>query len=94
MADTFITQTNSRYGAPMGRHTGPHFVDVNAGRLYLRRVYLNNGGYDRGGAYWGVGTPLYEVLDHDGNGFIFRAPNRYCAKKQVIADFPGATFFR
>jgi hypothetical protein len=28
-------------------------------RLYLRRLHLDSGGYDEGGAYWGHGEPLY-----------------------------------
>lgn len=28
-------------------------------KVYLRRVRINNGGYDRPGSYWGTGQPLY-----------------------------------
>lgn len=34
-------------------------ADYNGEKLHLRRVPLNSGGYDPGGAYWGTGTPLY-----------------------------------
>jgi len=91
---SFITPVSSRYGAPMGRHTGPDFLDVDAGRLYLRRVPLNSGGYDAGGAYWGLGSPLWECQDQDGNGRVFRARDRAAAKAAVAADFPGAQFYR
>ena len=91
---TFITPVSGKYGAPMGRHTGPDFLDVDAGRLYLRRVRLDSGGYDCGGAYWGLGAPLWEALDQDGNGRIFRARDRTDAKRLICQDFPGARFYR
>jgi hypothetical protein len=91
---TFITPVSCKYGAPMGRHTGPYFLDCDAGKVYLRRVYLDSGGYDKGGAYWGVGQPLYEAQDQDGNGFILRAWDRDEAKRAILADFPDANFHR
>ncbi len=42
---------SSKYGAPMGRHTGPTISY--GGKITLQRVRLNSGGYDNGGAYWG-----------------------------------------
>lgn len=91
---TFISPVSGAYGAPMGRHTGPDFLDVDAGPLYLRRVRLNAGGYDAGGAYWGLGAPLWECLDQDGNGRIFRARDRAAAKASILDDFPEAKFYR
>ena len=94
MSVTFIHDVSSRYGAPMGRHTGPYYLDTDAGRIYLRHIPLFDGGYDRGGAYWGVDDPLFEVLDQDGNGFILRAKHREDAKAKVWKDFPEARFYR
>jgi hypothetical protein len=91
---TFITQVSLKYGAPMGRHTGPDFLDTDAGKIYLRRVPINCGGYDRGGAYWGIGAPLWESIDLDGNGRIFRANSRQLAKESILADFPEARFYK
>ena len=91
---TFIKPVSCAYGAPMGRHTGPDFLDVDAGKIYLRRVPINSGGYDAGGAYWGLGAPLWEAQDQDGNGRIFRAASRSAAKAAIREDFPGATFYR
>lgn len=92
--NTFIKPVSATYGAPMGRYTGPEFLDTYAGKIYLRRVPLDSGGYDRGGAYWGIGAPLWETMDQDGNGFIFRAPSRDAAKQHIRDNFPDATFYR
>ena len=91
---TFITPVSCKYGAPMGRYTGPDYLDESAGKIYLRRVYINSGGYDAGGAYWGLGAPLWEAQDQDGNGRIFRARDRDGAKADILADSPDATFYR
>lgn len=66
-------------------------------KCQLYRVRLNNGGYDRNGAYWGIGNPLYacvpESCDHFNDWFL-RARDRDHAKAVVIARWPKATFFR
>lgn len=67
-----ITQVNSKYGAPMGRaNIGTQPITVTRGRncrickvdqvkVYQKRVRLiYDGAYDAGGAYWGIGAPLY-----------------------------------
>jgi len=81
---------SSRYGAPMGRHTGPNYLETSEGKLQLFRVPINSGGYDSGGAYWGLGQPLYCVCDPDGNTQFFRAFDRASAKAKVLADWPEA----
>jgi len=82
-----------KHGAPLGRHTGPDFLNVEAGKIYLRRIRLDSGGYDPGGAYWGIGQPLYYAEDQDGNSQFFRAGSRAKAKAYVTNKFPGARFF-
>ena len=91
---TFINPVSCKYGAPMGRHTGPEYLDTSLGKISLRRVPLDSGGYDKGGAYWGIGQPLWETLDQDGNGFIFRAGDRGKAKAHILDMFDDATFYR
>jgi hypothetical protein len=43
----------------------------------LRRVTLDSGGYDQGGAYWGIGKPLYYFESACGNttGYFRVYPN-------------------
>lgn len=68
---------------------------ADAQRFYLERLPLDSGGYDRGGAYWGHGEPLYRFESADGclSGFL-RADDRDEAKEAVREDYPRALFFR
>lgn len=91
--NTFVYPVDCSYGAPMGRRTGPEFLDT-SGKIYLRRIRLNSGGYDNGGAYWGLGQPLWETQDQDGNGLIFRESDRESAKNHIRNLFPAAKFYR
>lgn len=51
-------------GSQMGRAT---LLPDLAGpmRLRLVRVRIDSGGYDSGGAYWGIGSPLYRAVSLD-----------------------------
>jgi len=61
---------NLSRGAPMGRRdVGNKPVTITSGKtckivkrnqtkVFDCRVPLDNGGYDKGGAYWGIGKPL------------------------------------
>lgn len=65
MTVNLTPKVNCEYGAPMGRTSAhPHGHDFD-GKLYLHRIRLDSGGYDSGGAYWGVGKPLYGYADED-----------------------------
>lgn len=95
------------YGAPMGRrsyHTGKPDSEQPF-KFSLQHVRLDRGGYDSGGAYWGIGRPLYvavadslwveaEQRDAEGPEFYFRADDRDSAKAEVIARYPNAKFYR
>ena len=89
--DTFAEPVNAKYGAPMGRHLGPDFLSPEAGKIHLRRVPLNSGGYDRGGAYWGLGQPIWHAMDQDGNEVCFRAPSREAAKRHIRETYVDET---
>lgn len=85
----YHTKAYSQYGASIGRHTGG--VDANTTeKLHLRRVPIDRGGYDPGGAYWGTGAPLWYVYDDEGQEEYFRARDRVAAK----AKFPRARWYR
>lgn len=87
-----VPEVSCKYGAPMGRYTGPHYLTTEA-RISLVRIRINSGGYDAGGAYWGLGAPLWYVSDCDGNGWFFRATSRDAAKIIIRADWSDAKFY-
>lgn len=86
---------NSQYGAPMGRRNNGTPAHVDGERLYLRHVPINSGGYDAGGAYWGLGQRLWfwSNTEGDRNGY-FRARDREEAKAYIREDAPDARFYR
>lgn len=97
MAINLTPAVNCKYGAPMGRGSWDDNRQVGviyAGKMQLSRIRLNNGGYDSGGSYWGVGQRLYGyvAVDDSVNGFV-RAYDRDDAKEQVRAKYPEVTFF-
>jgi hypothetical protein len=68
-----ICLVNCKYGAPMGRADRfPEKREVidgkeyaYTGRLFNRKLPLDSGGYDKGGAYWGHGSPLRVRFNSD-----------------------------
>ncbi len=79
--------SSSRYGAQMGRYGGnpANLQDVN--RLHARRQG-GGGGYDKGGAYWGLPSNVYGVWAHiDGETICayVRANSRVAAINKVKA---------
>ena len=90
-------KVSGRYGAPMGRRGEgvPNGVGDHPMKYNLRRVRLNSGGYDDGGAYWGAGQPLYYFEDEDGNSGYFRALTRTKAKAHIVEHVnANAKFYR
>lgn len=99
-------KVSGKYGAPMGRPTRDTFTDK-SGTTYklsvnedskpfrLVRCPLDRGGYDRGGAYWGLGEPLYyyEGPLSDISGYV-RGRTREHAKANVLKAHPKAKFYR
>jgi hypothetical protein len=76
-------------GAAMGRPSdhSPGF----AGKLHIRRIVLNMGGYDRNGTYFGIGAPLYWVASECGEvDYVLRAADRTWARTMVLAKYPEA----
>lgn len=71
--DKIITKVSSQYGAPMGRSNvlPQKYSIVDIGTKYIvnpdtkesKRIFdcavpMSDGCYDKGGAYWGIGTQL------------------------------------
>lgn len=90
---TTIHPVTATYGAPMGRREHDSGAP---GKLHLRRVRINSGGYDDGGAYWGIGQPLFECFDGDDFNVYLRARDREAAKAKIRSEYnyPDAKFYR
>lgn len=80
-------------GAALGR-PGWSMRDAPKGKLYLRELHLNGGGYDSGGAYWGLGQRLYWASDGAAFDLYVRAADRDDAKAAVRYEYPPAEFYR
>lgn len=89
---------SAKYGAPMGRGArgDGYTITENSRPVYLVRCPLDRGGYDRGGAYWGLGDPLYYYsAQPEGliDGYV-RGRTREAAKTAVRSIYCNARFFR
>jgi len=87
-----FSDVNCRYGAPMGRHGSPANMpdaDLDKRTVRLFRVNLDSGGYDDGGAYWGIGAPLYCATDDGDYREFTRADNRFHA--MALLNLPHST---
>lgn len=103
MTATFdpLAPVSCRYGAPMGRGYGnPANLDGVTGRIHLRLVGIDGGGYDRGGAYWGQRLPgqslyvAWGICDGEPVALYMDATGRDDAKRQVREYAPDARFYR
>jgi len=78
-------------GAAMGRptiHDAPVSFD---GQVHLRRVKLDDGGYDPNGTYFGIGAPLYWYASDGGEiDAVLRAPDKAGARHQILSRYPSA----
>ena len=80
-------------GAALGRPTVHDGAPL--GKMTLRHVRLNGGGYDRNGTYFGLGAPLYWYADEGGNvDAMLRASCREVAKAKIRSLFPNVRFYR
>lgn len=82
MATPADSKVSCKYGAPMGRG-GSLLAGT---KTHLARVRLDSGGYDPGGAYWGIGQPLFVAWDDEGGEIYLRASSREAAKAQLRAE--------
>ena len=75
----------------MGRPTVVDAPKDYAGRLHLRRAYLDSGGYDTNGTYFGHDKPLYWCANVEGTvDFMLRSADRAGARTQVLEKYPNA----
>lgn len=79
-------RVNCSYGAPMGRRSDGYLETGVPRSVRLFRVALDSGGYDNGGAYWGIGAPLWCAIDDGGSRQFLRASTR--ARAALALDVP------
>lgn len=81
---------DSSRGASMGRVDELGRFDTRGpGRPWatVRRIGLDEGGYDNGGAYWGHGAPLWGIAaNHSAGGTPAPAPARLYVRARYYAD--------
>lgn len=72
-------------GAPMGRfsHRTDNATNVSVSRLRM----FSDGAYDIGGAYWGIGQPIYRAAWYDEEGQACEAFVRADSRDEAIAIF-------
>lgn len=86
----YLRKVDCIYGAPMGRQSCPV-----SGKCRLQRMYLPyDNAYDSGGAYWGIGDPLYVCEDREGHQYFVRALTRDQVKQLIKLLNPTITFYR
>lgn len=99
-------KVSGKYGAPLGRPNCSGYFDgsgewcdlsvlPNARPFRLVRLTMDSGGYDQGGAYWGLNNPVYyfEGPLSDIHGYV-NASTRDAAKLAVTAIHQHARFYR
>lgn len=93
MAFLKLPKACNKYGANMGRRNVT--TDRNAAMTFrLYRMRLDKGGYDNGGAYWGIGPDaLWHAYTETDQVFV-RARTREGAKEAVRTIYARAEFFR
>jgi hypothetical protein len=105
MEDIKFPKAYDQYGADMGRDSVlPSDRNISI-KLRLFKLQLDSGGYDEGGAYWGIPNNLYWVESVDevetqygGQPEViqmnFRGYDREDVKEKVRKILPNAKFFR
>lgn len=85
-----LTKAYSKYGADMGRRK---ITDNPTAKVRLFKMRMVDSCYDVGGAYWGMGTPLYAAIGDDFQWFT-RQENRRAAKEELLKEFPNLKFYQ
>lgn len=90
-----LPKANSVYGASFGRSNIFPFKKITS-KIHIEKIRLDGGGYDTGGAYWGIGNPLYCAWTNDEDElFVFmRATDRVYVKSAILKKYPYAKFYR
>ena len=93
-----LSNVSSPYGAPMGRQES-HGDRSQPAHFKLTKLLWEDGDYDTGGAYWGGGdsASIFQAVakqDDETVELYRRAGSFSDAEKQILKDYPLATFTR
>lgn len=89
-----LSKGYSERGAYMGRRETAG--DPDAALIFrVYRMSIDSGGYDNGGAYWGLGKPLYRAFASSDElviaaEFYMRADSRESVTEEVLRRYPNA----
>lgn len=92
-----LEKAYSKYGADIGRGDDTPADPGVSIKLHLTRMRIDAGGYDTGGAYWGIGDHMYCAegeTDTESARIFVRAKNRQDAKAKILRKLPNASFYR
>lgn len=80
-----LSRVSCKYGAPLGRFSDKtdDAVNVSVSRLAMS----SDSAYDIGGAYWGIGQPIYRAAWYDEAGQACEAFVRADSRDEAIALF-------
>ena len=85
MAKKQFAKVDSSRGAPVGRMSYGSIQECFPRTVRLFKVNLDSQGYDDGGAYWGIGAPLWCAIgEHYDTGFQRRDFTRADSREQAI----------
>ena len=85
MSKKQFPKVDSSRGAPMGRMAYGSIQECFPRTVRLFKVNLDSQGYDDGGAYWGIGAPLWCAIgEHYYTGFQSRAFVRADSREHAI----------
>ncbi len=89
-ANKLLENFDCSRGAPMGRQS----ILINLeSKVQAFKVRIYDGCYDMGGAYWGMGVPLYAAIGDDFQAFT-RSNSRKEAVKDFASRFPNLKFYK
>ncbi len=85
MSKKQFSKVDSGRGAPMGRAVYGSIPESFPRTVRLFKVNIDSQGYDDGGAYWGIGAPLWCAIgEHYYTGFQSRAFTRADSREHAI----------
>lgn len=86
MSKRQFPDVDCKHGAPMGRASYGSIQECFPCSVRLFRVNLDSQGYDDGGAYWGIGQPLWCAIGEHDTGCQSRAFTRAGSREEAIVE--------